>query len=92
MDAQSRNLATDIHNHPVRYSLKVGGSQAWYVSANPEKPLPPLPEPHASKCQCCKNTFQGREELRVFKEEARTIWTSINNLMVIVIEERVKKP
>ena len=92
MDAQSRKLATNSHNHAVRYPLKVGGSQAWYFYADPEKPVPPMPEPHASQCQCCKNTFQGREELHVFKEEDHSRWTSINNLIVLVMEERGKKP
>ena len=91
MDAESRKLATNGHNHAVRYPLKVAGSHAWYFSADPKKPLPPMPEPHAYICQCWKNIFQGREELRVFKEEARSMWTSIKNLMVIVMKKKVKK-
>lgn len=92
MDAQSRKIATSGHNHAVRYPMKVSGSNARYFSADPESPLPPMPKPHASICQCCKNTFQARKERHMFKEEARSMWTSINNLMVIVMEEGVKKP
>ena len=86
-NAKSRESQTHLHG----FKRTVRGSSVDYHTRLPEPPLAAMPEPHFSYCQCCKNTFQLREELRVFKEEARFMWTSIHKYLVEVMKEQANK-
>ena len=98
MDAQSLNSQINPYaqsRKPQTHSLY---EQHLYARVDnhyhirlPEPPLDAMPEPHFSHCQCCQNTFQLREELRVFKEEVRFMWKSVHKFLVDLMKERVKK-